>query len=88
MRGHAEGVPDVDHIHLRSEGDKETWRKRDPIILLKEKMIRQGMTTEAELAEIDAEADKEVKTLDEFQQNCPVMSPSNASVLDEFLYAN
>lgn len=87
MRGHAEGVPDVNHIHLRSEDDKETWRKRDPIILLKEKMIKQSMATEAELAAIDDEADREVKALDDFQQTCPVMIPSDASILDDFLYA-
>ena len=87
MRGHAEGVPDVDHIDARTEEDKEAWRKRDPILLLKEKLLKQGIITEEEVAKIDQEADAEVAELDKFQEACPVNVPNDASVLDDFLYA-
>ena len=87
MRAHAEGVPDVHHVNVRSEEDKETWRKRDPIVLLKAKIMKQKIATEEELAKIEADADAEVKGLDEYSQTCPVAVPKDASVLDSFLYA-
>jgi len=87
MRGHAEGVPDVDHVDPRSEKDKEAWRKRDPIVLFKENLIKQRILTEEEISKMDQEADDEVAELDKYQQECPVMVPSDASILDVFLYA-
>jgi acetoin:2,6-dichlorophenolindophenol oxidoreductase subunit alpha len=87
MRAHAEGVPDVNHTQLRSEEDKAPWRKRDPIILLKEKLLAQGIAKEEELTRIEQEAEKEVADLDQFQAQCPVMLPKDASILDDFLYA-
>ncbi len=87
MRAHAEGVPDVNHTQMRSEEDKAPWRKRDPIILLKEKLLAQGIVKEEELTRIEQEAEKEVADLDQFQAQCPVMLPKDASILDDFLYA-
>ena len=87
MRGHAEGVPDVDHTNVRTEEDKEIWRKRDPILLLKEKLLKQGIMTEAEIEKIENDAEAEVEELDKFQAQSPVMLPKDASILDDFLYA-
>ena len=87
MRGDAEGVPDVDHVKPRTQEDKEVWKKRDPILLLKDKLLQQGILTEDEIAEIDGKADTEVAELDKFQEACPVKIPGDASVLNEYLYA-
>ncbi|MFO7962386.1 MAG: thiamine pyrophosphate-dependent dehydrogenase E1 component subunit alpha [Desulfobacterales bacterium] len=87
MRAHAEGVPDVDHTKPRTDEDKSDWRKRDPIIIFKEKLIKQGIMTEEAIDEIDREADDEVARLDAFQSQCPQMLPKDASILDDFLYA-
>lgn len=87
MRAHAEGVPDVDHIKVRTDEDKAEWRKRDPIFLLREKLVKQDILTEEEIAKIDQEADAEVAELDAFQAQCPAMMPKDASILDDFLYA-
>jgi acetoin:2,6-dichlorophenolindophenol oxidoreductase subunit alpha len=87
MRAHAEGVPDVDHTKARTDDDKAQWKKRDPIKLMKEKLIQQKIMTEEDLEKIDQAADAEVAELDAYQDQSPVMLPKDASILDDFLYA-
>ena len=87
MRAHAEGVPDVNHDRARTEEDKEVWRKRDPILLLKEKLIQQKIMTEDEIAKIDKEADEEIKALDEYQQSLPDQTAGDPAIFDLLLYS-
>jgi len=87
MRAHAEGIADVEHERPRTDKEKEAWKKRDPIILFKEKLIKQKVLTEEEINIIDQEADAEVKALDEYQQQCPAHTAEDSSIFDFLLYS-
>ena len=86
MRGHAEGVPDVDYYTQRTEKEKENWRRRDPILLLKDVLLKRKVVSEEELIEIDEAADREVKEQDQYMEQCPVNVPDDPSRFDDFLY--
>ena len=87
MRGHAEGVADVEYDRERTEEEKEEWKKRDPILLFKENLTKQKLFTDEELNRIDMEADAEIKALDDYQQGLPKNIPADFSVYDLMLYA-
>ena len=86
-RGHSEGGADIAHYQPRPAEELEAWKKRDPILLLKEKLITQGVLTEAEIEKINDEVDEEVKAMEKYGEDCPIPKPDDLSVLDDMLYA-
>ena len=47
-----------DKNYYRSAEEIAGWKERDPILLLKNRLLRDGAATEAEIAEMTAEADR------------------------------
>jgi len=72
--GHFEGDPMV----YRSVEEIEEWRKRDPILLFKQRLIRDGIATEELLEDIRRRAVKEVEDAVEFAERSPYPEPSEA----------
>jgi pyruvate dehydrogenase E1 component alpha subunit len=83
-RAHAEGVPDVSHADPRPPEEIEAWKRRDPIKLMGENLVQQGVATQDELDKIDAEASAEIQEAERFAMESAL---PDASLLDGMLYA-
>lgn len=84
-RTHSEGGPDVAHENPRPAEEIEAWKKRDPIKLFQEKLLEQGILTQADVERIDAEVTAEVEEVERFAMESPMPDPS---ILEKFLYAD
>jgi len=85
FRAHLEGFPDFSQCGLRSEEEVNAWKKRDPIILFREKLLKEGVLTQADIDKIAREAEEEVEEADRFATESPVPSPD---ILEKALYAD
>ncbi len=72
--GHFEGDPMV----YRSREEIEEWRKRDPILIFKDKLMRMGVATEELLNQIRTKAVSEVEEAVKFAEESPFPEPSEA----------
>jgi pyruvate dehydrogenase E1 component alpha subunit len=79
FRGHSMADPG----RYRSPDEVETWRRRDPIAVFKEKLERAGLLDAAEAARIGAEAEREVDECITFAEDSPF--PALSSLYDNVL---
>ena len=84
-RTHSEGGPDIAHESPRSPEEIEVWKKRDPIKLFQEKLLEQGILTQADTERIDAEVTAEMEEVERFAMESPLPSPD---ILEKSLYAD
>jgi len=82
-RSHSEGSQDIAHVDLRPEEEIEAWKQRDPIKLFREKLLGQNVITEADIEQIEKEADEWVAEADKFATDGAVPGPE---VLENALY--
>ena len=73
-RGHFEG----DAEPYRTPQEVEEWRKKDPIPKFRQRLIQQGLFTEAEVAAIDQQVAAEVKAAEDFARSSPFPEPREA----------
>jgi TPP-dependent pyruvate/acetoin dehydrogenase alpha subunit len=83
-RTHSEGTRDISHFEPRPPEELEAWKKRDPIKLFQEKLLKDGVLSEADVERIDQEADAEVEEVEKFADESPVPDPE---VMKTYLYA-
>lgn len=83
--GHTIGTRDESHVGPRPQDEIETWKKRDPIRLFQDKLLEQGVLTQAEIERIDAEATKEAEEAERFAMESPLPTPD---ILQDALYAD
>ena len=81
FRGHSMADPES----YRSKEEVERFRKDDPIVVFRNKLISDGVATQEEFDQIDADALKEIEQAVEFAEESPVPDPSS---IDEFIYAD
>ncbi len=74
FRGHFEG----DAEPYRTPQEVEEWRKKDPIPKFRQRLIQQGMLTDAEAAAIDQQVAAEVKAAEAFARSSPFPEPREA----------
>jgi len=60
-----------DAATYRDPAEHEAWLKRDPLILCSRLLLEKGWTTQADLDQIQAEADAEMQEALEFAKNSP-----------------
>ena len=75
-RAHAEGMRDAGY---RTQEEIATWKERDPIKLLRDKLQAGGLATEADLASIDAEIKALVEEAGKFAEASPMPDPATVS---------
>ena len=78
--GHWTGDPQT----YRTREEVDEWKKKDPMKRWREKLIAEGLYTEAELDAILKAADEETEAATEFALNSP--NPDPAHVLDDVFY--
>lgn len=76
-RGHSAADPEV----YREKDEVEEWREKDPIETFAKKVLDAGLLTEEEIAEVRAEADREVGAAVEFADASP--EPPLETLYDE-----
>jgi len=74
FRGHFEG----DGEPYRTPQEVEDLKKKDPIPKLRQRLIQQGLITDAEAAAVDQEVAAEVKAAEAFARNSPFPEPQEA----------
>jgi pyruvate dehydrogenase E1 component alpha subunit len=84
FRTHSEGTRDISHYEPRPPEEVEAWKKRDPIKLFQEKLINQGVLSEADVERIDQQAIAEAEEVERFAVESPKPDPA---ILKEALYA-
>ena len=71
-RFHGHHVGDVDRAYYRSKDEEQQWRAtRDPISLLRSRIVESGLVAEDELAAIDREIDDAVAAAVQFALDAP-----------------
>lgn len=83
-RAHTEGVKDVYHTEPRPEAEIAAWKKRDPLPNFRDKLLEQGILTEADVEKINRDIDAEIVEMETFAKESPAPDPA---ILAESLYA-
>jgi pyruvate dehydrogenase E1 component alpha subunit len=78
FRGHHEGDPKKGEIY-RTKQEMDEWEKRDPIIRLADKMIKDRKATQAELDAINQETTKEIEDAVAFAKESPSPNPDDVT---------
>jgi TPP-dependent pyruvate/acetoin dehydrogenase alpha subunit len=60
-----------DPVKYRSREEEQEWRKRDPLSVLSDQLLKQDLTTEQELLEIRKSQDEVVREAVKFAQDSP-----------------
>ena len=80
--GHHEGDPGSNY---RTAEEVEEWRKRDPILLFQERLLREDLTTRNELDEIGREIEALIQDAIDFADKSPWPLPEG---VDSGIFAN
>jgi 2-oxoisovalerate dehydrogenase E1 component len=75
-RPHAEGMRDVGY---RTDEEIETWKKRDPIQMLKQRMLDIGIVSETDLETVEKSVETQVQDAVEFANKSPYPDPATVS---------
>lgn len=65
--GHMVGDPEV----YRTRDEVETWRRKDPLVLTRSRIVEEGWATAQALSELEDEVDQQVKEAAEAALNAP-----------------
>ncbi len=80
-RGHSMADPEA----YRSKDEVERFRKNDPIVLFRDKLLADGVAKQEEFDQIDADVVAEIAEAVQFAEDSPAPDPST---LEEFIYAD
>ncbi|MBW1787426.1 MAG: thiamine pyrophosphate-dependent dehydrogenase E1 component subunit alpha, partial [Deltaproteobacteria bacterium] len=83
---HGIGNPDKVHGEPRDPDKVEALRKRDPLLILRERLLNEGILTPEDVERIDNEAEQEIAETEKFIDESPF--PDDPSILDKALYAD
>ena len=82
---HSLGLNRIVRAPYRSDEEVEAWKQRDPIAIHKERLLAQGVATQAEIDQIEAEIMREIEAAVSFARESPYPEPSE---LFEDMFAN
>ena len=75
-RAHSEGMRDTGY---RTQEEINAWKARDPIKLLRDRLLADGVATEAELDQIDAEVRQVIAEAVAFTESSPFPDPATVA---------
>lgn len=84
FRSHSEGRPDISHFEPRDKKEIEAWKKKDPVYLYQEKLLKEGIIDQKLIDKINSETGEEVKAAEEFSVQSPYPDPA---ILPDLVYA-
>ena len=74
-RPQIEGIPDICQNGLRSEEEVNAWKKRDPIKLFQEKLLKDGTLTHDDINHINGDVLTELEEAEKFATESPFPKP-------------
>ncbi len=77
FRHHAEGAL-FDSLKYRSQEELDQWNRRDPVVLVREHLLREGILTEAAAAQVETEVQAEVDAAVAFARESAYPNPEEA----------
>jgi len=78
-QGHHVGDP-ANYRSRKNPNEKAEWMKRDPVVILKEKIIKDEIASEAEIIKIENEIEKEIQEAVKFAAESPYPDVSEAFI--------
>ena len=84
FKSHSEGGRDISHFELRPAEEVEAGKKRDPIKLFQEKLLSDGVLSNADVERIDQETDAEAQEAEKFAEESALPDPE---IMKTYLYA-
>jgi len=81
---HDIGTPDLVGTRLRTKEEIDELRKRDPIILARNRLVEEGILDDELTRKIDQQTEAEMKEVERFADESPLPDPS---ILESALYA-
>ncbi len=84
---HATGFPDLLHYEPRSQELIDKLKERDPIAICRERLLAEGILTQATVKQIDEEAEKEIEEAENFAEESPIADPLDFSDISKLVYA-
>ena len=81
-RAHAEGMRDAGY---RTQEEVDTWKSRDPIALLRERLLTTDTADQTEIDSIDTEIKNLVEEGAEFAKNSPYPDPTTVA---DYIFSN
>lgn len=84
-RAHVEGVADISHVDPRPAEEVQSWLKRDPIVLFRQRLLDDAVLSEGEISRIEEEAAAEIDAAERFALDSPAPDPA---ILQAVLYAD
>ena len=82
---HSLGLGRIVRAPYRTEEEIDQWKQRDPITIHTQLLLSQGLTTQAEIDQMDAQVMQEIEAAVEFARQSPYPDPSE---LFEDMFAN
>ena len=82
---HSLGLGRIVRAPYRTDEEVELWKQRDPITIHTALLLSQGMATQAEIEQMDAQVTQEIEEAVEFARQSPYPDPSE---LFEDMFAN
>jgi pyruvate dehydrogenase E1 component alpha subunit len=82
---HSLGLNRIVRAPYRSDEEVELWKQRDPIAIHRDRLLAQGIASQAEIDAVDAQVRQEIAEALEFARQSPFPDPSE---LFEDMFAN
>jgi pyruvate dehydrogenase E1 component alpha subunit len=81
---HDIGMPDLVGTEPRTEEEIARLRERDPVVLCRERLVAEGVLTQADIKRIDREVAAELEAAEQFVDSSPLPDPA---ILGNILYS-
>jgi pyruvate dehydrogenase E1 component alpha subunit len=82
---HSLGLGRIVRASYREDEEVELWKQRDPITIHTALLLSQGLATQAEIEQMDAQVTQEIEEAVEFARQSPYPDPAE---LFEDMFAN
>jgi pyruvate dehydrogenase E1 component alpha subunit len=84
---HATGFPDLLHYEPRPQEMIDKLKERDPIKICQERLLAEGILTQAMVEEIHEASAKEIEEAERFAEESPVCDQLDFSDINKLIYA-
>ena len=82
---HTYAMKDLRETELRPQEEIDAWLKRDPVVLCREKLLKEDVLTQTDIERIDREAIKEMEDEERFADGSPAPDPA---ILKQLVYCD
>ncbi|MFO7947813.1 MAG: thiamine pyrophosphate-dependent dehydrogenase E1 component subunit alpha [Armatimonadota bacterium] len=67
-----------DRCEYRSDDEEQRWLQRDPLVIMRERLLQDGVACAAALDSVEERAQKQIEEASDYAENCPEPDPATA----------